>query len=264
VRVRIFQADAFARRRFTGNPAAVMLLPEGFLEDRALQAVAAENNLSETAFLVPDGDGYRLRWFTPTHEVPLCGHATLASGAVVLQRLDPDREQVVFHTVSGPLAVRRGEQGFVMNFPARVASPVDSPPEDLLAGIPATPLEVRSDGFNYLVILDGEQELRALEPDIAALGRLDLEGVIVTAPGSDGYDFVSRYFAPGHGIPEDPVTGSAHCTLATYWAQRLGRTEFRAYQASARGGELTCRLLGERVELEGTCVFYLEGMAEVG
>jgi PhzF family phenazine biosynthesis protein len=239
-----------------------MLLSEAFPEDAALQAIAAENNLSETAFLVPDGEDYRLRWFTPAAEVPLCGHATLASGAVVLNKLTPEREQVVFHTASGPLTVTRGGRGLVMDFPVRPSTPV-APPAGLAEALGATPVEVRRDEVNYTAVLADEQVVRGLEPDIAAIERLDGGGVVVTAQGGDGYDFVSRYFAPAQGVPEDPVTGSAHCALVPYWAERLGRTEFRAFQASRRGGELICRLVGERVELEGACVFYLEGLAEI-
>ncbi|HLP69467.1 MAG TPA: PhzF family phenazine biosynthesis protein [Rhizobium sp.] len=259
--VPIFQVDAFTNRRFAGNPAAVMLL-EDFLEDAALQAIAAENNLAETAFLVPDGEDYRLRWFTPTVEVPLCGHATLASAAVVMERLSPQRRRVVFHSISGALIVDRRSDGYVMNFPARPTEPVEPPP-GLAEALVARPVEVAADRFNYLVLLDDPDQVRRLAPDMAAINRLDRTGVIVTAPGDDGYDFVSRYFAPAKGIPEDPVTGGAHCALTPYWAERLGKTDFRAFQASRRGGEIDCRLLGDRVELAGGCVFYLEGRAEV-
>jgi predicted PhzF superfamily epimerase YddE/YHI9 len=261
MRTPIYQLDAFTPRRFGGNPAAVMPL-ERFLADAALQAIAAENNLAETAFLVPDGGDYRLRWFTPAVEVSLCGHATLASAAVVLERLEPGRAGVVFHSASGPLAVRRAAAGYVMDFPARPAAPVATPP-GLAAALGAVPLEVRADAFNYMVLLESAQAVRELAPDIAALARLDRDGLIVTAAGDDGYDFVSRYFAPAKGIPEDPATGSAHCTLAPYWAERIGKTAFRAAQVSPRGGEIVCRLVRDRIELEGTCVFYLEGQAEI-
>lgn len=257
----IFQVDAFTSRRFAGNPAAVMVLDQ-FLEDAALQVIAAENNLAETAFLVPDGEDFRLRWFTPTVEVPLCGHATLASAAVVMERLSPQRRRVVFHSASGALTVDRVSDGYVMNFPARPSAPVE-PPAGLAEALGQRPVEVAADRFNYLVLLDGAGQVRGLSPDLAAINRLDRDGVIVTAPGDDGYDFVSRYFAPAKGIPEDPVTGGAHCMLVPYWAKRLGKTAFRAFQASERGGEIGCRLLGDRVELEGRCVFYLEGRAEV-
>lgn len=261
MRVPIFQVDAFASRRFAGNPAAVMLLDD-FLDDAALQVIAAENNLAETAFLVPDGEDYRLRWFTPTVEVPLCGHATLASAAVVMERLSPYRRRVVFHSISGALTVDRRPDGYVMNFPARPTEPVEPPP-GLAEALGERPVEVAADRFNYLVLLESAGQLRGLSPDMAAINRLDRAGVIVTAPGDDGYDFVSRYFAPAKGIPEDPVTGGAHCALTPYWAERLGKTDFLAFQASRRGGEIGCRLLGERVELAGGCVFYLEGHAEV-
>lgn len=261
VRTPIFQIDAFTTRRFAGNPAAVMPM-DRFLEDAALQAIAAENNLAETAFLVPEGSGYRLRWFTPATEVPLCGHATLASAAVVMERLEPGRRRVVFQSASGPLAVRRTDAGYVMDFPARLSKPVAAPP-GLAEALGVVPLEVVADAFNYLALLESAQAVRELAPDIAAIARLDRSGLIVTAPGDNGFDFVSRYFAPAKGIPEDPVTGGAHCALAPYWAGRLHKTAFRAFQASQRGGEVTCRLVGDRVELEGSCVFYLEGMAEI-
>jgi PhzF family phenazine biosynthesis protein len=261
MRIPIFQLDAFTTRRFAGNPAAVMLM-DAFPEDALLQALAAENNLAETAFLVREGDDYRLRWFTPMTEVPLCGHATLASAAVVLERLEPGRSSVVFHSASGPLTVNRANTGYVMDFPVRLSEPIAAPP-GFAEALGAVPVEVAVNTFNYLALLESAQVLRALAPDMAALARLDRSGVIVTAPGDGIYDFVSRYFAPRKGIPEDPVTGAAHCMLAPYWAQRLGKTAFRAFQASQRGGEMICRLVGDRVELEGSCVFYLEGEVEI-
>ena len=261
MRTRIFQVDAFTTRRFTGNPAAVMLLDD-FLDDALLQAIAAENNLAETAFLVRTGIDYRLRWFTPMTEVPLCGHATLASAAVVMERLEPERRRVVFQSVSGPLTVSRTDAGYVLDFPARPSEPVPAP-LGLAEALGVVPLEVYGNAFNYMASIESAQVLRALAPDLAALARLDRPGVIVTAPGEGGYDFLSRYFAPAKGIPEDPVTGAAHCMLAPYWAKRLGQTEFRAFQASRRGGEVICRLNGDRVELQGACVFYLEGEAEI-
>jgi len=261
MRAPIFQVDAFTTRRFAGNPAAVMPLV-AFLEDAVLQAIAAENNLSETAFLVPEGDEYRVRWFTPTTEVPLCGHATLASAAVVMERLEPGRCSVVFHSVSGPLTVRRTETGYAMDFPVRRSAQVPVPP-GLAEALGAIPVEVWADAFNYMAVLESAQRVRALAPDLAAIGRLERSGVIVTAAGDESYDFVSRYFAPAKGIPEDPVTGGAHCALVPYWARRLGKEELRAFQASRRGGEIVCRLAHDRVELAGSCVFYLEGEAPI-
>ncbi len=232
-----------------------------FLSDAMMLAMAAENNLSETAFLVPEGNDYRLRWFTPRVEVPLCGHATLASAAVVMERLEVGRDRVVFYSASGPLTVTRSRAGYIMDFPTRLSQEVATP-----AGLPealgAAPLEVRVNSFNYLAVLENEKVVRELAPDLAFIARMDRPGVIVTAPGDGRYDFISRYFAPAKGIPEDPVTGAAHCMLAPYWAKRLGKTEFRAFQASRRGGEMVCRLNGDRTELEGTCVFFLEGEVE--
>jgi len=261
MRAAIFQIDAFTNRRFAGNPAAVVPM-SSFLDDTVLQSIAAENNLAETAFIVPEGGDYLLRWFTPTVEVPLCGHATLASAAVVMERLEPERSKVVFHSASGPLTVSRTDTGYMMDFPARQSEDI-ALPSGLAEALGIVPVEVADDTFNYLVLLENEQAVRELVPDMAAIARMERSGVIVTAPGDNAYDFVSRYFAPAKGIPEDPVTGGAHCGLAPYWAKRLNKTVFRAYQASRRGGEIICRLVGDRVELEGTCVFYLEGEVEI-
>jgi len=261
MRTPIFQVDAFTTRRFAGNPAAVMPL-EKFPDDAVMQAVAAENNLAETAFLVREGDDYRLRWFTPMTEVPLCGHATLASAAVVMERLEPGRERVVFNSASGPLIVSRTETGYLMDFPARLSERIATPAE-LAEALGVAPIEVLRNEFNHLALLESAAVLQSLAPDMTALARLDRNGVIVTAEGDGRYDFVSRYFAPAKGIPEDPVTGAAHCMLAPYWAKRLGKTALQAFQASRRGGEVTCRLVGDRVELEGSCVFYLEGEVEI-
>jgi len=261
MRVPIYQIDAFTRRRFAGNPAAVVVLPD-FPDDAVMQAIAAENNLAETAFLVGDGDRYRLRWFTPMVEVPLCGHATVASAAVVMERLQPGRTDVVFDTVSGALPVRRSGSDYVLNFPARPSEPTEAP-AGLAQALGAKPHAVYVNQFNHLAIFEDAATVRRLAPDMAAVARLGRPGVIVSGPGDEGYDFVSRYFAPAKGIPEDPVTGAAHCMLAPYWVSRLRKSEFRAFQASKRGGELVCRLLGDRVELEGGCVFYLEGEAEI-
>jgi PhzF family phenazine biosynthesis protein len=261
MRTPIFQLDAFTSRRFAGNPAAVMPM-KSFLADAVLQAIAAENNLAETAFLVPEGEHYRVRWFTPKIEVPLCGHATLASAAVVMERLEPGRATVTFHSASGPLTLERRNNGYLMDFPARLSEPLSSPP-GLAEALGADPIEVFANEFNYMALLESAAVLRELMPDMAKLVRMDRSGVIVTAKGDGEYDFISRYFAPAKGIPEDPVTGGAHCMLTPYWAKRLDKTLFRAFQASPRGGELTCRLCGDRIEMEGACVFYLEGEAEI-
>lgn len=260
MRTRIYQVDAFTSRRFAGNPAAVMPLKR-FPSDTEMRVIAAENNLSETAFLIPESGDYRVRWFTPTVEVPLCGHGTLASAAVVMEKLEPGRERVVFHSKSGPLPVHRTRTGYVLNFPARPCEPV-APPSGLAEALGVKPLETCINSFNYLALVEDAGVLRGLAPDMMALARLDRSGIIVTAPGEGQYDFFSRYFAPAKGIPEDPVTGAAHCMLAPYWEKKLHKSPFRAFQASPRGGEMLCRLLGDRVELEGSCVFYMEGEAE--
>jgi PhzF family phenazine biosynthesis protein len=257
----IYKVDAFTGRLFAGNPAAVVLMNH-FPEDALLRDIAAENNLPETAFLVPYEGQYRLRWFTPTVEVPLCGHATLASAAVVMERLEPGRTEVVFQSASGALVVKRSGTGYVMNFPLRTPVPV-APPPFLVEAVGMVPVEMLDDGFNYTVVLQDARTVRELVPDLVAIARLDRSGLVVTAPGDDSYDFVSRYFAPAKGIPEDPVTGGAHCGLTPYWARRLNRTSLRAFQASRRGGEIICRLVDGRVELEGACVFYLEGRITV-
>lgn len=255
MRVPIYQIDAFSDRLFGGNPAAVCVL-DGWLEDAVLQSIAAENNLSETAFLVGGNGHYGLRWFTPKVEVDLCGHATLASAYVVFRELEPALREVIFDSRSGELRVSRAADLLTMDFPACHAQPCDCP-ELLSGGLGRQPLEVRR-GVKYLGVFAEEEDVRSLQPDFSALAQLDRMGVIVTAPGRS-VDFVSRMFAPRAGIPEDPVTGSAHCLLTTYWAARTGKTQFTARQLSSRGGELQCELRGERVCITGRAVQYLQG-----
>ncbi len=258
----LYQIDAFASRVFTGNPAAVCPL-EAWLPDDVMQAVAAENNLSETAFFVPEGperNGFALRWFTPATEVDLCGHATLATAHLIMNRLDPGRGQVDFHTrQAGTLTVRRQEDLLAMDFPARPPQPVEPCPGllEALGGGPAQVLAAR----DYLVVYESAAAVRALQPDMAGLTNIDRFAVIATAPGdgADDCDCVSRFFAPAQGVAEDPVTGSAHCTIVPYWSRRLGKADIHAHQASARGGDLYCRDAGERVIIAGRCAFYLEG-----
>ena len=261
MRLPMYQVDAFTDSLFGGNPAAVCPLP-AWLPDATMQAIAAENNLAETAFFVRDGNEYVLRWFTPTVEVDLCGHATLASGHVVFSFLEPQRETVGFRTLkAGTLTVSRRGDILVMDFPALPAEPRD-PPAGLLAALGGRPREILG-ARDYLVVYDTAAEVAALKPDLAALGKVDCFAAIVTAPGEDGIDFVSRFFAPAQGVPEDPVTGSAHCTLVPYWAKRLGKIEFEARQVSRRGGALHCVLDGERVRIGGAAVTYLQGQIEV-
>ena len=259
MRIPIYQIDAFTDRLFGGNPAAVCPL-ERWLPDATLQAIAAENNLSETAFFVPAGDGFELRWFTPKVEVELCGHATLATGHLLLHRLEPGRDLVAFTTRSGRLAVARDGDLLAMDFPAYPPEPVDAP-AGLFDAI-GHDAEAVLRGNYLMVVVRSERAVRALEPDFAAMDRAGINEVIVSARGSD-CDFVSRFFAPGFGVPEDPVTGSAHCSLVPYWAHRLGRTRLRARQVSRRGGELACELRGDRVSIAGRAVMYLEGEIEL-
>jgi predicted PhzF superfamily epimerase YddE/YHI9 len=261
MRLPIYQVDAFTDSLFGGNPAAVCPL-EAWLPDAAMQAIAAENNLSETAFFVRDGGDYALRWFTPTVEVDLCGHATLAAGHVVFHYLEPQRETVSFHTLkAGTLIVTRRADMLVMDFPARPASPAPPPP-GLFAALGGAPREVLR-ARDHLIVYNTAAEIAALNPDLAALAKVDCWAAIVTAPGESGVDFVSRFFAPAQGVPEDPVTGSAHCTLVPYWAKRLGKMQLEARQLSRRGGALHCALQGDRVNIGGRAVVYLDGQIEV-
>ena len=261
MRLPMYQVDAFTDSLFGGNPAAVCPL-DAWLPDATMQAIAAENNLAETAFFVRDRGDYALRWFTPTVEVDLCGHATLASGHVVFGYLEPKRESVGFHTLkAGTLTVSRRGDMLVMDFPARTAEPRE-PPAGLLAALGGKPREVLG-ARDCLVVYDTAAEIAALKPDLTALGKVDCWAAIVTAPGDNGIDFVSRFFAPAQGVPEDPVTGSSHCTLVPYWAKRLGKTQFEARQLSRRGGALRCALNGDRVSIGGKAVIYLEGQIEV-
>jgi len=254
-RVPLYQIDAFAGRLFAGNPAAVCPLEE-WLSDEVMQAIGAENNLSETAFLVRRGEGYDLRWFTPEVEVDLCGHATLASAFVVFQYLEPERSEVRFQTRSGQLVVRREDDLLVMDFPSREPARCAMNPA-LAEALGAAPVELW-ESRDYMALYETEEQVRGLRPNMNALARVGHFAVIVTAPGREA-DFVSRFFAPAGGIAEDPVTGSAHCTLVPYWARRLGKTRLHARQVSARGGELCCEHRGERVTIAGRAVRYLEG-----
>ncbi|RUO36276.1 PhzF family phenazine biosynthesis protein [Aliidiomarina sanyensis] len=261
--IKLYQVDAFTERPFGGNPAAVCPLG-GWPEDTLLQAIAEENNLSETAFFVPEGAGFRLRWFTPKAEVDLCGHATLATAHVLFARLAYEKPEVTFYTRSGELRVKRVSEGYQMDFPASIPLPVD-PPQALMVGLGVAPEQVLA-AYDYVVVLGSEKEVRELNPDFQTLSELDGRGVLVTAPGED-VDFVSRCFFPKLRVNEDPVTGSAHCELAPYWAERLNKHNLRAKQLSARGGQLQCMVevneethAAERVLLVGKAVDYLDGM----
>jgi predicted PhzF superfamily epimerase YddE/YHI9 len=259
VRIPYFQIDAFTDRVFSGNPAGVCLL-ESWPEDEMLRRIAAENNLSETAFLVARGGEYELRWFTPTVEVDLCGHATLAAAFVIFTELRHAAPAINFHTQKGVLGASRVHDVVVLDFPAWPATPCSVPPAmaDGLGWIPRELHKTR----DFLAVLGSEEEVAELKPEMAQIAKLDCLGLIVTAPGRD-CDFVSRFFAPGAGIPEDPVTGSAHCTLIPYWSKRLGKSRLHARQLSARGGELFCEDRGERVGIGGRCVLYSRAQIEV-
>jgi PhzF family phenazine biosynthesis protein len=259
----IYQVDAFASALFRGNPAAVCPL-EQWLPDETLQAIAAENNLSETAFYLRKGDRYDLRWFTPAVEVDLCGHATLATASVILDvRRETLEPRVVFDSRSGELTVERQKcaerEGdlYALDFPSRPPGPCQKPHPRLEIGLGAKPSLVLA-AQDYLCVFEREEQVRDLEPDMRALAGIDLRGVIASAPGRD-CDFVSRFFAPGKGIPEDPVTGSSHTTLIPYWSKRLGKSKLFARQISRRGGELWCENQGARVRIAGGAVQYLEG-----
>jgi len=256
----IYQVDAFANRPFAGNPAAVCPL-EAWLPDDTLLAIAAENNLSETAFFVRQGNHFDLRWFTPTVEVELCGHATLASGSVILERFEPSWDKVSFQTRSGELVVKRAGSGmWSLDLPARPPVPtiVTSDLVEALGARPSYAVQAR----DLIAVYDNAEMVRRIKPDMARIVALPTFAVAITAPGSHSdtdVDFVSRFFAPAKGVPEDPVTGSLHCSLVPYWADKLGRKLLRARQVSARSGELECSLDGNRVELKGGAVMVLEG-----
>lgn len=254
MKIKLYQVDAFAKRVFEGNPAAICPL-EQWPEDRLLQSIAGENYLPETAFFIPTEAGYHIRWFTPKAEVDLCGHATLAAAFVLYEHLGYKGDTISFQSKSGDLSVSRKGRRLVMNFPAQ--PPLDCPaPDALVEGLGRRPLEVlRSD--DYLAVYEKEDDIRAISPDFEKLTEIDLRGVIVTAKGRS-VDFVSRFFAPKLGIKEDPVTGSAHCELTPYWSPRLGKKSLKARQLSERGGDLHCEMSGDRVLISGTAVSYME------
>lgn len=261
MQIQIFQVDAFSERVFGGNYAAVCPLAD-WPDDDLLRAIAAENNLPETAFFVRRGGQYHLRWFTPEIEMDLCGHATLAAAHVLFQHLNHSSDEVVFQSASGPLVVKRRDQLFEMDFPARPPQPAPLP--DVIArGIGRQPQEVLK-ARDYVLVYENEAVVRNIAPDVALLNTINLDpgGIIVTAPG-DAVDFVSRFFTPQASIFEDPVTGSAHCSLTPYWASRLGKNQLRARQISQRGGALFCTHKGERVLIAGHATTYLKGIINI-
>ena len=261
VRIPLYQLDAFTAKPFGGNSAAVCPL-ESWLPDAMMQAIAAENNLAETAFFVPENGGFRLRWFTPVSEVKLCGHATLATAHVILNRLDTARDRVCFHTLSGALEVERDGDRLVLDFPALPVTK-EYDPALVADAIGMLPVELW-EADRGMAVLERPEQVRDLTPKFERIAALPLDTLIVTAPGFDGdCDFVSRFFAPQYGIPEDPATGSAHCVLTPYWSRVLGKTKMFARQLSARGAELWVESRGDRVRLTGHCVPVIEGSFEV-
>jgi PhzF family phenazine biosynthesis protein len=251
----IYQVDAFTRERFHGNPAAVVISDQ-WLADEVMLAIAAENNLAETAFVVPSGARFGIRWFTPTVEIDLCGHATLASAHVLLTHGYARQGPIEFAYGGGTLIVARDGERLVMDFPARAPTRSNAA-EEISAALGARPAETYSSNAS-MAVFAAERDVRALKPDMVKVAKVAGYGLIVTAPGDD-CDFVSRFFAPQSGVPEDPVTGSAHCTLIPYWSARLGKTRLHARQVSARGGELWCEAAGDRVKMAGFAASYLVG-----
>lgn len=252
----IYQVDAFTGYLFRGNPAAVVF-SEAELATETMQSIAAENNLSETAFVVAAGRSLQIRWFTPTVEVDLCGHATLAAAHVIFNHHRHSDNTISFSSKSGPLHVRKDGEALYLDFPVDSIQAVE-PPESLIRGLGATPTEIYKGRDDYLAIFENEDTILSLNPDMAVLSTVPSRGVIVSAPGNK-VDFVSRFFAPQSGIAEDPVTGSAHTTLTPYWSRKLAKHELQAKQLSKRGGELVCKDLGSRIEIGGQAVTYLVG-----
>ncbi len=250
----IYQIDAFTSEVFKGNPAAVVILDQ-WLPDETLLNIAAENNLAETAFIIKNDPVNRLRWFTPTCEIPLCGHGTLATAYVLFNELNYEGEKITFTSLSGSLSVSKQDEMFILDFPKRDYEPT-TVPKAIIDTIGFTPQQVISDHREYVLIYDDETIIERIDPDFSILKHHD--AVVVTA-ASKQYDFISRNFHPSAGIDEDPVTGSSHCLLANYWSKQLGKTKLHAYQASERGGEMTCEIVGDRVKLIGNAVKFLEG-----
>ncbi len=259
MKINVYQVDAFANKPFEGNPAAICPL-QAWLPEQTMQALAAENNLSETAFFVPEGDGFALRWFTPQTEVDLCGHATLAAAYVLFEELDYQGEEVQFSTKSGALSVMRDGDSLRMDFPAQPPLPFELP-MSLVQAFSATPEDCLKFA-DIVAVFSSEELVRNAEPDMLLLAKLDCRGIIITAESTE-YDFIARWFGPRTGINEDPVTGSAFTQLVPYWANRLGKKKFRAKQVSERGGEVTCELAGNRVLISGKAVVFMRGIIEI-
>lgn len=258
----IYQIDAFTNQTFGGNPAAVVPL-EAWLPDDVMKNIAIENNLSETAFFVPNGDGFHLRWFTPTTEVDLCGHATLATSWVIYNKLGYDKDSIHFETLSGELIVEKSGEGFTLNFPAWHSTL--STEEDLIVtqALGKAPIEVYK-GKKWIAVFDDEDFIRNMTPELNLINTIDSQGLVITAKSNgEEFDFVSRYFGPQVGVPEDPVTGSAHCLLVPIWEKKLNKNTFKAHQASARGGDLDLKIEDDRVYITGEAVLYMQGTIKI-
>lgn len=260
MKLQIYQADAFAAGLFKGNPAAVIPLTE-WLSDELMQQIAMENNLSETAFFVPEGDHFHIRWFTPKAEVRLCGHATLATAHVLFNELNYQGELLEFESLSGILTVKKVGDKLQLDFPADLAQEVESI-ETFTEAFGTKPLQTFKGRTDYMLLFDSEETIQNINPNIQLLLSTNARGVITTAKGNE-VDFVSRFFAPAVGVNEDPVTGSAHTTLIPFWTNKLGKTELTALQLSARGGQLWCTLSGDRAFIAGKAVTYLRGEIEI-
>ena len=260
MKIKIYQIDAFADKIFSGNPAAVCPLNE-WLPDELLQNIAMENNLAETAFYVKESEGLRIRWFTPTIEVDLCGHATLATAFVLFYHENYSGEKIVFNSRSGPLTITKSDEVLTLNFPVDTLVEVNSIPE-LEQGLGVKPLKTFKGKTDFMLVFENEDQIKNMNPDFKLIGTVNTRGIIVTAKG-DNVDFVSRFFGPQSGMDEDPVTGSAHTSLSPYWAKVLNKTEFTALQLSKRLGKLKCKLLGDRVEISGTAKLFLVGTISI-
>ena len=259
MKISLYQIDAFASDLFEGNPAAVCPLTE-WLSDETMQSIAAENNLSETAFFVPKANGYHIRWFTPVSEVELCGHATLATAYVLFNILGYKNDKIEFDSKSGLLTVTRDNDWLVMDFPAQPPTLCDIP-QEIVKAFNIEPIECLK-AEDFIAVFEREIDIEMAKPDFEQLKKINSRGVIITAK-STRYDFVARFFAPKYGIPEDPVTGSAYTQLAPYWASKVGLKKFSVKQLSSRGGELTCEIVDDRVLIAGKAIKYLEGKIKV-
>jgi PhzF family phenazine biosynthesis protein len=257
MKLTIYQVDAFADKLFSGNPAAVIPL-DTWIDDSLMQQIAEENNLAETVFFVPKDDGFHIRWFTPELEIDLCGHATLAAAFVLFELLKYEKDTITFYSLSGLLKVQRDKDFIALDFPSWMPERVTDYPQELIKGLGITEHIGVYKNRDYIVELETQKDVLAVKPDFSLLNKIDVIGIIVTAPGTNS-DFVSRFFAPNCGVPEDPVTGSSHSQLIPFWVEKLNKNKLHAFQLSKRGGELLCEQKGDRVMIKGRAIFYMKG-----